>query len=199
MALVLDLHGNTGSSEGQAVMRGGWMEFWYARGILVAWPEGVEGSWNAGNSWCGAAWATQADDLGYLDSVIATMKELQVVDDSKVYLAGHSCGCSMAQTYALRRSSQVAAWGCHAGYLIPSIVGMNSTSFTPTPAWTVFGTSDTSYPYEAGAAQFGYIGAVESLRKWRDANECTGNEVETWRSADDYAQSCESHVIRTHA
>ena len=189
MPLLIDLHGNTASSEGQALMQGGWMEFAYVHNVLAVWPEGVGKSWNAGNGWCGAARASQTDDIGFLDDVIADMQTLQAVDASRVYLAGHSCGCSMAQTYALRRSLQVAAMGCHAGYLIPSLSSMDQASFIPTPAWTVFGTSDSSSPYEAGAAQFGYIGAVESLQKWANVNGCTGDPVETWRVSDDYAQS----------
>ena len=70
------------------------------------------------------------------------------------------------------------------------------SSFLPVSAWTCFGTADDSSPYLPGNGNyeqefinFGYVGAVENLNKWRDANGCTGNYTETWRNGSDYANS----------
>ena len=73
---------------------------------------------------------------------------------------------------------------CWAGYMIPQ----PPPTFQSTAAWLCFGTADESSPYIAGGGtndpellNAGYVGAVESLNKWRDANGCSGSPVETWR------------------
>ena len=168
-------------------LTGGWQPFALANGILIAWPDGLNSSWNAGAAWCGAAVEQSTDDVGFIDGVISRMQAMYHVDAGRVYLAGHSCGCAMAQTYAVRRSATVAGMACHAGYMLAT----PTADYVPTSAWLAFGTFDESSPYAPGrtdeAIAAGYIGAVASLNRWRDANLCSGSPVETWRVGDDYA------------
>ena len=70
--------------------------------ILVT-PQGVEKSWNAGRC-CGQARAAKlnVDDVSFLRMVAADVLAAEPgVDPTRVYFAGHSTGCMMAQRMAL--------------------------------------------------------------------------------------------------
>ena len=198
LPLVVDLHGLTGTSASQWEFEGGWNWF-QARtaGFSLAIPEGYERSWNAfqgptEGGWCGSAAGANIDDVGYLDTVIEEMKGLYNVDSYRIYIVGHSCGCTMAQTYAMRRSMSVAAMACHAGYLLESAP---PADYEATPSWQLLGSHDEAVPYNPGpdsgpfSTHEGYIGAMESWHRWRDSNGCVGEPIETWRSGNDYARS----------
>ena len=66
---------------------------------------------------------------------------------------------------------------CFSGYMIPD----PPPSYVSTAAWLCHGTADETTPYIRGNGNNGFVGAVETLNKWRDANGCIGSPVETWR------------------
>ena len=113
-ALVIELHGFGGSKEIQWEFPT-WRPFAPNRGIVVAWPDGISGSWNAGQTWCGAAWSQQADDVGFIDEVITRTSALHAIDSNRIYITGHSCGCSMAQRCELVTHHHVPLLACANG------------------------------------------------------------------------------------
>lgn len=65
------------------------------------------------------------------------------IDTKRIYLAGHSNGCFMAQAMAMLHSDLVTAVACHAGTLFTAA----SSSYDATPIWSVHGTKDEIVPY----------------------------------------------------
>ena len=55
-------------------------------------------SWNAGPLCCGGSSAADIDDVAFLRMVV---ESTDGVDQSNVYMAGHSNGCAMAQVFTL--------------------------------------------------------------------------------------------------
>ena len=106
-ALIIDLHGRGGQKEAQWEIPT-WRLYAPTRGIVVVWPDGVTATsgtaaqirfsrgWNAGQTWCGAALSQQSDDVGFIDEVITRVSAIHSIDLSRIYISGHSCGCSMA-------------------------------------------------------------------------------------------------------
>jgi len=73
---------------------------------LVAYPDGVDGSWNAGRC-CGAAREHGIDDVAFLDAVIDDVEASYSVDTGDVAMGGLSNGALMTYRYVCARSSQV--------------------------------------------------------------------------------------------
>lgn len=78
------------------------------QGFVVAFGSGVQGTWNAGGC-C----RPKADDVAYLDAVLAhvtdPVRARVAVDARRVFLTGFSNGGMMALRYACERSDVVAA------------------------------------------------------------------------------------------
>uniref|UniRef100_A0A7S2LF49 Feruloyl esterase n=1 Tax=Leptocylindrus danicus TaxID=163516 RepID=A0A7S2LF49_9STRA len=198
--LVIDIHGRTGCAS--------WMP-WYSgwarlaseatnaqEHFILAMPQGNTDAsisdstcWNAGYCCCfrnNDAPVNQVEDMLFLTKMMDTLLSdfASIIDVNRVYLAGHSNGCMMAQRFIAERSDLIAAVGCHAGvvtigdmpnffgnpnWLLPSKV--NATGYVPTPVITVHGTADDVVPYYGGQ-YLRHPGAEESISWWAEANEC---------------------------
>lgn len=195
--LVIDFHGATTCASGTPWYTG-WAQLASgATGIgtdehfILAMPQGNtdpsisdDTCWNAGYCCCFIddipTTATVEDSLfvtKVIDALFAN-STLQI-DTNRVYLAGHSNGCMLAQRFIAERSDLIAAVGCHAGvatlgemsfggnWLKP--IEVNATGYVPTPIMTVHGTADKIVPYDGAL----YIpGAEESISWWAEANAC---------------------------
>jgi polyhydroxybutyrate depolymerase len=76
-------------------------------GFVVAYPVGVQRSWDAGDC-CGAAAARHTDDDGFLATLIARLVASGEVDGRRVYLVGFSNGAFMALRFACDRPDLIA-------------------------------------------------------------------------------------------
>ena len=122
-------------------------------------------------------------DVAFLRQVMAdTVAASPVeIDTTRIYLAGHSNGCMMAQRLAAELSDMIAAVCCHAGVLmgvdVPpnTITATGSASYVPTPVWTVHGDDDTIVNYYGGTTgPLGEIASAEdNLATWAKANQCS--------------------------
>jgi len=158
----------------------GWKELAEKEGFIVLYPQGldkhslsgipVSPNWNAGPC-CDMGQAT--DDFGFTKKLISNYVQNGTVDPSKVYMAGHSNGCGMAQYMAARASDIVSGVICHAwGLLVEP-----SSDYAAVPIVVVHGDSDLTTPYD-GRLFFG-SNAVENLENWRTLNKCPDTMVET--------------------
>ncbi|MDT7540007.1 MAG: hypothetical protein QOI82_3592 [Actinomycetota bacterium] len=106
-------------------------------GNLVAFPEGVRESFNAGLC-CGDAAAYKVDDVGFLSDVVSDLKARGA---SRISVVGFSNGGMMAYRLACERPDLVDTVGVMSGTLeIPHCDG-------PIRALHVHGLKDTSVPY----------------------------------------------------
>jgi len=114
------------------------------------------------------------DDVGFLNQVISnTVKALAthpgiVVDTKRLYFAGHSNGCMMAQAMAALNSSLVAAVCCHASSLmIPP-----ADNYTATPVQVVYGDLDVTIDFFFGNKS-------HILDTWGPINQCLDQDATT--------------------
>ncbi|KAG8465920.1 hypothetical protein KFE25_005490 [Diacronema lutheri] len=164
-ALVLDLHGYTVNSTQQR----GLSRFEQVAGpggALVAWPNGVRASWNAG-SCCGLAAALGIDDVAFLRALIARLRARHPTI-RHVYATGHSNGCMMAQRLALDAPDALAAVACMAGYLQAQPARIPAPA--PVALLEVHCRDDPVVTFEPRAGE--WPGAEANLEAWRQLDEC---------------------------
>ena len=114
--LVVVLHGGFGSA-GQAEQAYGWDELADRHGFLVAYPDGVGRSWNAG--WCcGPAHIHDVDDVGFAGELIADISAGDSVNPRRVFAAGVSNGAMLAYRIACESPGLLAAIGAVAGTMV---------------------------------------------------------------------------------
>ena len=192
--LVLVLHGggNTGESMVQTAQ---FDREASAGGFLVAYPEGLERSWNAGFC-CGRATVAGVDDIGFLIAMIDQVAADVKVDSGRVFAVGVSNGAMMAYRLACERSDRIAGVGSVAGYL--PLHGCRSS--TPVSILEIHGTADPLVPFEGGSLPPGAVadGLVPAstavAESWASRNLCQSPPARetvgvvrttTWRSCEE--------------
>ncbi|EOD15671.1 hypothetical protein EMIHUDRAFT_211233 [Emiliania huxleyi CCMP1516] len=179
--LVVELHG-LGACASDLYSYSGWTLVAEQNNFILVTPQGVEKSWNAGRC-CGQARAAKlnVDDVSFLRMVAADVLAAEPgVDPTRVYFAGHSTGCMMAQRMALEASDLVAAVGCHAGMLMvppssPAVESITTPSgYKPVPVMEIQGQQDSvvSYDYATVLRIPYWPGALRNLGWWRQLNGC---------------------------
>jgi polyhydroxybutyrate depolymerase len=173
--LVVVLHGAAGSGR-QAEDSYGWDQRADEGGFVVAYPDGVNRSWNAGPGCCGAAARDGVDDAGFITALAGAVPG---VDRSRVYGTGISNGAMLLYRLACE-TSLFAAIGPVAGTLL---TGCDSPS--PVSLIHVHGRQDQTVPYAGGPGRRSNDGqqrlpakvdgpAVPDLvARWRGVDGCT--------------------------
>jgi polyhydroxybutyrate depolymerase len=163
--LVVVLHGARGTA---ADMRAklGWDALADREGFVVAYPDGLDRTWNAGRC-CGSARDRQVDDVGFLEELVATLRR----DDGvgAVYAVGFSNGAMMSYAWACARPGALAGIGPVAGALT-----VDCPTPTPLTLVAVHGTRDERVPFEGGRGPSGvdFPSFDASLAPFRAAAAC---------------------------
>jgi polyhydroxybutyrate depolymerase len=92
-ALVVVLHQDVGSA--QAVAEGLGLDSLRRKGVTLAYPAGVGGSWNAGGC-CGVAMDQGLDDVGFVGAVLDDVGRHVPIDTDRRALVGYSGGGMLA-------------------------------------------------------------------------------------------------------
>jgi polyhydroxybutyrate depolymerase len=101
-ALVVMLHGGVGSAA-QAERAYGWNEEADAAGFVVAYPDGLSRTWNAGDC-CGGAEREDVDDVALLTALVAALQQEFGVSPERTFATGMSNGAMMAYRMACETS-----------------------------------------------------------------------------------------------
>jgi len=162
--------------------------------FIVVYPVGTGfiPAWNAGNGCCGDG---AKDDSGFIKKLIDWMKGGYSIDGDRVYLAGHSNGCSLAQRVAIEYSGVIAGVACHAMYRLGGYA--TPPSYSPRSVMEIHGTGDAIISY-SNYANWPH-GASANIDAWAALNECPsktsnpnlGNGMSdvTWNNCKDPAVS----------
>lgn len=164
--LVLFFHGYGGSAE-QAEADYGWDALADAEGVVVAYVDGVENSFDAG-SCCGPAREAGVDDVGAALAVVDDVAERVAVDPDRRYAAGFSNGGAM--TYRLACETDVfAAFGPVGGGELVDCSGARPASLLH-----VHGARDVVVPVDGDpdGTGMGHPPVAESVAGWRDRLGC---------------------------
>ena len=187
--LVVDMHGYTGTNYNM-YNYSDWDRISEEHGVIIAYPQGHENSWNAG--WCcGVAHDIGIDDVGFILQMIEQISANYSINDSKIYASGHSNGCAMTQKLANEASHVFAAGGCMALYLLEDA----DPSFSPTPIIEVHGILDVVIPYSNSHSSsiifdnslVGDEGAMKNIATWAEMNGCSGILPEMIEEYQDYS------------
>ena len=143
LPLLLALHGLT--QNGQSIMEfSGFNQVADTAGFIVAYPDGVNNSWNVG-----FAGGSTANDVGFLLALTDTLNLLYNVDMQRVYATGFSNGGFMSYRLACESSDRIAA-------IAPVAGTMTDGSFNAclpqraVPVLHIHGTSDFVVSYNGG-------------------------------------------------
>ena len=179
--LILMLHGTGGDADNvQRLTDGQFNRLADDNNILVAYPNGLEGSWNDGREINETrAHRDDIDDVGFIAAVVDNIRDDYDIDD--VYVAGFSDGgmlgywlaCNTIDEYtaiaavaAQLAESVVAA--CESPASIPMMIGLNAEDgIVPPEGGSVRG---------AGSGTLGtFLSADETVAFWADNNDCQGD------------------------
>mgnify|MGYP005855746111 CR=1 FL=1 len=175
--LVVNIHGLT-SNPDQQVLFSEMNPQSDAEGFLVAYPAGLQNSWNAG-ACCGGAQSQGVDDVGFLRAMVAAIEEVTCVDARRIYATGMSNGGMMTNRLACEASDLFAAFAPVSAVLVQE----PCQPARPIPILHFNGTADVLVAYDGGLFQ----GAPATFAAWAELSGCTGDPVETYKKG---AASC---------
>ncbi|MGC9378370.1 alpha/beta hydrolase family esterase [Streptomyces sp. MH13] len=115
------------------------------RGMLVAYPEGLDNGWGAGTQ----ATAQRPDpdlDVRFTEALIQHLVRTEGADPEQVYVAGFSNGGSMALRFAAERPGLLAGAASVSGQLPAGDAAVEPTG--PVPVMVVYGADDPVRPLE---------------------------------------------------
>ncbi len=168
-ALVIVLHGGFGTGE-LTEEAYHWDEQADAKGFVVAYPDGIGRTWNAG-ACCGAALRRNIDDVGFLTALITHLTHDEHLDPKRVFVTGMSNGAMMTYRLACESPFSLAAIGPVAGTLLV-------TCHDPQPVSVlhIHGLDDR-YVLFAGGVGKGFDRSVrpsvpETIARWRAVDHC---------------------------
>lgn len=149
-----------------------------AHGFAMAFPTGLNNSWNAG-ACCGQSASGGVDDVGFLLAVIADVKTRACIDPKRVYATGMSNGGFMSHRLACEAADSIAAIAPVAGVL--GIPAEECNPSRPVPVMHFHGTSDFIVPYGGG---IGFRSVAETIEIWMGKDGCTDEPAEVFAEAD---------------
>ena len=147
--LLLVLHGGGGSAA-QAQAAFGFDRLVEREGVLIAYPDALEGHWNDGRG--GEKFARQdasTDDVAFCAAVVADMRARHAVDPQRILAVGISNGGMFAQRLALERSDLFSAVASVVASM-PAPLGSNFAPEFPVSVLFMNGSEDPIVPFGGG-------------------------------------------------
>lgn len=182
--LVLNFHGFTSNGPQQRLFSQ--MDATAdANAFIVAYPNGLDNSWNAGIC-CGQSSVDDVDDVGFTRAVLDDLGARGCIDLSRVYATGMSNGGFMSHRLACEASDIIAAIGPVAGVL--GIDPADCNPERPVPVIHFHGTADSLVRFEGGGLTDA-PSVLDTVDQWAARNGCTDAPTQTF--ADDMV-TCEA-------
>ena len=169
--LVLMLHGGYGSGV-QAEDSYHWDAEANRGRFLLALPDALNASWNAGGSCCGPSARLNVDDVGFLTRLVASLREQADIDPARIFVSGISNGGVMAYRMACETALFAAVGVDSATMLVPC------TGARPASVLHIHGTADPVIPYQGGT------GRAYSLKGYAITTPPIPSVVARWRAID---------------
>lgn len=177
LPLVMVLHARGSSAQAAHLL--GFNQKADAAGFIAVYPEalGAPRIWNAGHD----RGASNADDSGYIQGLVTTVRTSLNVDPRRIYLVGHSSGGMMAYRVAAGSSHGFAAVGA-----IGAAVGSRDRAGAvniiaprmPVSVMHIHGRLDRTVPYAGGRSATivgaDYLGVRDATELWTKTNGCAG-------------------------
>lgn len=167
--LIINMHGYTSNATDQQLYSN-FMPIADTANFLMVCPNGTYSGpsryWNAGISNLGV------DDVGFISSLIDSLKLQYNINLNKVYATGMSNGGFMSNTLACELSNRITAIASVTGGMFTTqygTVGSNCNPVRPVPVMQIHGTNDPTVPYTGNVGTL----PVDTLMKyWAKKNNC---------------------------
>ena len=178
LPLLIALHGRTGTIA-DAETISGYDAMAIDPGAVLVYPQGYEGSWNAG-SCCAPASTEGVDDVGFLRALIDQMEADYPIDPNRVFVAGGSNGGEMAERAACELADRIAAIADVAGTLL-----VDCHPSQPVSVVAIHGMADVYIPIDGGitvdpSCQDAPCPAfADTMERWRQIDGCAGDPTVT--------------------
>jgi polyhydroxybutyrate depolymerase len=173
LPLVFVFHGGGGSANGIA-NTSQMHRLAYKERFIVVYPEGIRGSWNAGDA-ARIGWAARSkiDDVAFTRAILARVSRDYAVDPLRIYATGMSKGGMLAYHLACCMSETFAAVAPVAATMISSACN----PLQPVAIMHVHGTADDRVPIQGGRSPVSGNSAVwpavtVGIDYWRKVNQC---------------------------
>lgn len=188
-SLVVMLHGGFGSAS-QAEQAYGWDKLAQAKTFIVAYPNGIDHAWNAGDC-CGKPAREQVDDVAFVTAVVNAISTDYNIDPKRVYVTGMSNGAMMAQRLACETDIFAAVASVAGAQMVPC------NNPKPISVLHIHGDQDAHVPLDGSAGNgIGKVPAhtpIEtSLAHWRSADNCANPTTNTSASVTTATATCPS-------
>lgn len=144
--------------------------------VSLALPQGQRRSWN-GIFCCGWAYLNGADDVSFIEQMIAEISNEYQIDESRIYVAGFSNGGILAQRLLHEKPELFAG-----GVSVMSGVGDSKTTLdisdAQAPLLLINGTEDNYVPLEnpRKTNDFMFLPAFETSAIWAEHYELGGRQ-----------------------
>lgn len=165
LPLVLNFHGLTSNPTQQRMFSQ--MDLTAdSRGFVVAYPQGLDVSWNGG-ACCGRSAENDVDDVGFTRAVIDDIGARGCIDRSRVYATGMSNGGFLSYRLACEASDVIAAIAP-----VAAVLGIDPSACTPDrpmPVVHFHGTADELVPYDGRE----FKSVADTVAFWVERNGCT--------------------------
>lgn len=168
--LVIALHGGTGQGKNQEEMSG-LSTLAEEQKFIVAYPDGLHRTWNAGEC-CGKASSKNVDDVAFINLLIDELVAEYDIDPNKVFITGMSNGGFMAYRLAAELSEKIAA-------IAPVAASSTAPTFNPSTSVSIIhfhSEKDENIPANGGVGDglsSHYNPPVsEVLQQWATFNGC---------------------------
>ncbi|MGA9586982.1 MAG: alpha/beta fold hydrolase [Terracidiphilus sp.] len=135
MPVVVLLHGSGRNGE---IMAQAWKDLAGREGFIVAAPDAFGST----------GWGSVVDPPEFFRAVIDQVKAIHPVDESRIYLFGHSAGAAYALFLAIMDSDLFAATAIHAGALQANPEGLFEQAERKMPIAIWVGDRDPNFPVE---------------------------------------------------
>jgi polyhydroxybutyrate depolymerase len=160
--------------------------------FIMAYPDGVEGSWNAGNC-CGPAKDRGIDDVKFMRLLIDQVVSQQPVDRSRIFVTGFSNGAAMTYRLACELSDRIRAIASVSGAM-----GIDSCHpVRPVSVLEIHGSKDYAFPVEGTTSGIPVPALAAEMQQWAGLDGCGATPTEGGSAAVKIStwQSCGSHAV----
>lgn len=180
--LVLFLHGAGGDAR-QAMEQTGLVNIADRESFILCLANGTGAepdklTWNAWNC-CGYAMTNKVDDVKFLTSLFAALKDKYPLDRTRMFIAGFSNGAMMAYRFLVEGREAIAGMAAVAGNLV---CPRSCTAPYPVSVLIIHGVNDQVVPYKGkmpvkDANSVAPDSVARSVDFWLRRNGCQGPPV----------------------
>ncbi len=160
--VLFAFHGNGGTGDGFVPAFSSRVE---AGEFIGVYPDGMQNSWNLGRE------ASQADDVAFVDGIVAHLAGYAEIDIGRMFAYGSSNGAGLVHKLGIETDHFDGIAAVVTSLLVNDQPAPGSRSVG---VLQVLGTEDGLIPYEGGVGVLGheFMAAEDSALAWAAANAC---------------------------